>query len=237
MEQAQPVHHGGGINVPALIGLILGILAVLASFIPFCGGCVAIPMAVVALILGLVGFATAKKHDSGKGLAMGATIVAILSVLISSAWWGWAYLEGQKQQEKEKEEQAKIHGLNEEMEMDTVKWTVTEAKETGGADKSVVTIRVTMTNGNAFFVDNSVSQDHFALIDKGTSAQTKPLAPFAASMTLNTAQNLEMQFEVAANHGELHLKITSPIDGDNFRNVKIVPVKAPALPGPEDEGG
>ena len=64
-------------NVKGLIALILGVLAVVFSFIPVLSYS-AIPMAIAALILGILG----RKADRQKGLATAGMIVGIVAIVL-----------------------------------------------------------------------------------------------------------------------------------------------------------
>lgn len=187
----------GETNVPALIGLLIAIVAILASFLPVCGACVAIPGACVALLLAIIGFATAKKHDSGTGLAAGATVVSILSLLISIGWFVWIGLEAAKEEERQKQADAKVHGVNEEAyELDDVAWKVNGVTQWNppGEKGSTVDVRVTgrTTGIGGGYIDSSC----FRLVD-GAGKEHEPIHSFAHELEPPSRDHL-LRFELPA---------------------------------------
>ncbi|MBL7916890.1 MAG: hypothetical protein JNM96_00740 [Bacteroidia bacterium] len=68
-----------------LSGLIVGIVAVLFSFIP-CLGMYAIIPAVVGIILSAISMSQAGKAGAPKGMAIGGLICSVVAVLIALYW-------------------------------------------------------------------------------------------------------------------------------------------------------
>jgi len=69
----------------AVAGLVVGILALLISFIP-CIGISAILIGILAVVFSAVAFSMARKNDSQKGMALAALIVSSLAVIIGIVW-------------------------------------------------------------------------------------------------------------------------------------------------------
>lgn len=69
-----------------IAGFVLGILALVISFIP-CLGMYALFPGIIAIILSAIGFAQANKVNGSKGLIIAALVVSILGTLIA----GWQY--------------------------------------------------------------------------------------------------------------------------------------------------
>jgi len=69
-----------------IAGFVLGILALIISFIP-CLGMYALVPGIIAIILSAIGFSQASKGDGAKGLIIAALVVSILGTLIA----GWQY--------------------------------------------------------------------------------------------------------------------------------------------------
>lgn len=86
MEQnttPQPAaNNGKGLGIA---GMILGILAIILSFIP-CFGVWAIIFAVVGVILSAISLSQAKKAGTSKGMAIAGLICSILAIIIGSIW-------------------------------------------------------------------------------------------------------------------------------------------------------
>lgn len=67
----------------AIASLILGIIAIVLSFIPIINN-ISFPLAIVGLILGIVALVQhSKKHTGGKGLAIAGVILAVLALIIT----------------------------------------------------------------------------------------------------------------------------------------------------------
>jgi hypothetical protein len=81
--------NGGGSNthqVMGIIGLVLGILALVLSFIP-CIGIWAIVPGLIGLILSVVGFSMAGKVSASKGLATAGMVLSIIACCMSGYQW------------------------------------------------------------------------------------------------------------------------------------------------------
>ena len=76
MNQNQPN------NTLGIIGLVLGIVALLFSFIP-CLGTLAFIPGIVGLILGVLAFLKAKDNGHPKGIAIGGIVVSALACIVS----------------------------------------------------------------------------------------------------------------------------------------------------------
>lgn len=63
----------------AVAGLVLGIVAIVLSFIP-CIGILAIIPAVLGIIFSIMGLSQAKKTGQGKGMAIAGLILSILAI-------------------------------------------------------------------------------------------------------------------------------------------------------------
>lgn len=72
-------------NTLAIIALVLGILALLLSFVP-CAGILAIIPALIGLILGGIAYAKAKDNGQPKTLSLSGLITSGLAILIAVAW-------------------------------------------------------------------------------------------------------------------------------------------------------
>ncbi len=66
----------------AVAGLVLGIVAIVFSFIPVLGMFIAIPCAIVGGILSAIAFGT-RKDGQGRGMAIAGGILSILAIVIS----------------------------------------------------------------------------------------------------------------------------------------------------------
>ncbi len=75
-------NNGKGLGIA---GMILGILAIIVSFVP-CFGWWAIVLAVVGVILSAISMAQAKKANAPKGMAIAGLICSILAIIIGSIW-------------------------------------------------------------------------------------------------------------------------------------------------------
>lgn len=71
-----PKQGPGGL---AIVAIVFAIIALVISWIPFIGG----GAAVIALILGIIGWTSAKRNGRSAGLAVAATIIAAISLLIA----------------------------------------------------------------------------------------------------------------------------------------------------------
>ncbi|MCE3258759.1 MAG: hypothetical protein K0S12_400 [Bacteroidetes bacterium] len=68
-----------------IAGMILGIVAIIVSFVP-CFGWWAVVLAVVGLVLSVVSMSQAKKAGASKGMAIAGMICSILAIIIGSIW-------------------------------------------------------------------------------------------------------------------------------------------------------
>ncbi len=68
-------------NGLAIAGLVLGILALIVSFIPIVN-VIVWPLAILGLIFGGVGLAKSKKAGKGKGASITALVTSILSIVL-----------------------------------------------------------------------------------------------------------------------------------------------------------
>jgi len=66
--------------------LVLGIISVIISFIPFCGTWAIIP-AIVGLVLGIIDWIKKGKTGEAKGKAIAGTICSGVAIVIIVAWW------------------------------------------------------------------------------------------------------------------------------------------------------
>jgi len=82
-ETTEKTNAGKGMGVAALV---LGILAVLCSFIP-CFSFWAILFGILAIIFGAVGMSQAKKKNGKKGLPKAGLILGIIGTLFALIWW------------------------------------------------------------------------------------------------------------------------------------------------------
>ncbi|ATE57469.1 MmpS family transport accessory protein [Actinosynnema pretiosum] len=95
----QPAQNG-----MATGSLVLGLVGLLLSFIPFIG-VIAWPMVIVGLVLGLVAISKLKKNPANsKGLAISGTILSALGLIVCILWaavFGAAVNEVDEQSKKE----------------------------------------------------------------------------------------------------------------------------------------
>jgi len=68
-----------------IAGLILGIIALLISFI-YCIGFIALIPGVLAIVLSIVGLVQARKGNGSQGLIISALVVSIASTVIALIW-------------------------------------------------------------------------------------------------------------------------------------------------------
>lgn len=69
-----------------IAALVLGIVSLVISFIPFCGTWAVIP-AVVGLVLGIIDWVKKGKAKEPKGKAVAGTICSGLAVIVIIIWW------------------------------------------------------------------------------------------------------------------------------------------------------
>lgn len=81
MEENKTSNAGQGLGIA---GLVLGIIALIISFIP-CLGMYALIPGVIAIVLSAIGFSQASKVNAKKGLLIAALIISIVGTSIA-AW-------------------------------------------------------------------------------------------------------------------------------------------------------
>jgi hypothetical protein len=81
MEEIKNPNAGQGLGIA---GLVLGIIALIISFIP-CLGMYAIVPGVIAIVLSAIGYSQATKANAKKGLIIAALVISILGTAIA-AW-------------------------------------------------------------------------------------------------------------------------------------------------------
>jgi len=70
-------------NTLAIIGLVLGVIAILFSFIP-CVGTLAFVPGIIGLIIGVVALLKARDNGHPQGLAIGVIVVSVIACAISA---------------------------------------------------------------------------------------------------------------------------------------------------------
>jgi len=70
-----------------IAAMVVGIIALVASFVPLCGAIVAIPAASIGLILGIVEVILKGKKNKPKGMGIAGIVLNILAVIIAIAWF------------------------------------------------------------------------------------------------------------------------------------------------------
>ncbi|MGZ3900691.1 MAG: hypothetical protein ACXVNQ_09710 [Bacteroidia bacterium] len=68
-----------------IAGMILGIVAIIVSFVP-CFGWWAVVLAVVGVVLSAISLTQANKAGASKGMAIAGLICSILAIVIGSIW-------------------------------------------------------------------------------------------------------------------------------------------------------
>ena len=66
--------------------LVLGIISIIISFIPFCGIIALLP-AIIGVILGLVDMIQKGKRGEPRGIAISGFVLSLLAVIIIIGWW------------------------------------------------------------------------------------------------------------------------------------------------------
>jgi len=66
--------------------LVLGIVAAVFAWIPFCGTWALVP-AIVGLVLGIIDWVKKKKADQPKGKAIAGTVCSGVALIIIAIWW------------------------------------------------------------------------------------------------------------------------------------------------------
>ena len=83
MEENKTSNAGQGFGIA---GLVLGIIALIISFIP-CLGMWAIIPGIIAIVLSAIGFSQANKANAKKGLVIAALVISIVGTAIA----GWQF--------------------------------------------------------------------------------------------------------------------------------------------------
>jgi predicted PurR-regulated permease PerM len=83
-NKTTPANAGTGRSL-GIAGMVLGIVAIVVSFIP-CFGWWAILMAIVGVVLSSISMNQAKKVGAPKSMAMAGLICSILAIVIGCAW-------------------------------------------------------------------------------------------------------------------------------------------------------
>ena len=94
------------VNVPGLIGLIIGILGLIFAAIP-CTFYIGLPIAAIGLILGLIGMFSSRE-TTGRGLPIAALLVSIAGVIVGVVWLLGVVVFVQKTEEKMEEFQQEV---------------------------------------------------------------------------------------------------------------------------------
>jgi uncharacterized membrane protein len=81
MEETPQVPNAG--QTLGIIALVLGIVAVILSFIPCAGIWVAVPMGILSIILGIIGIVQANKNNAEKGLPLTGLILGAVALVVT----------------------------------------------------------------------------------------------------------------------------------------------------------
>lgn len=65
--------------------LVLGIISIIIGFIPFCGAIAFVP-AIIGLILGIVDIVKKSKSKEPKGIAIAGTVLSTIAVVVIGFW-------------------------------------------------------------------------------------------------------------------------------------------------------
>lgn len=84
-----PIDGRSGTSGLAIAGLVIGIIALLGAWIPLLNVGSAF-IAVIGLILSVIGLAKVRKQASGKGMAVAATVLNIVALVVVIAMYGTA---------------------------------------------------------------------------------------------------------------------------------------------------
>lgn len=76
-----------------IASLVLGIIGIILSFIPFCNF-FALPLVIVGLILGIISTVKKTKENLPKGMAITGSILSGLGLIISILWIVYFYFVG-----------------------------------------------------------------------------------------------------------------------------------------------
>ena len=91
MQQDPPGVQGAGAppssggNGLAITALVLGVVALLAAFVPFLGAVVALPLGFAAIVVGLIGRSRARRAGGG-GLAVAGVVTGAAGIVIALIW-------------------------------------------------------------------------------------------------------------------------------------------------------
>jgi hypothetical protein len=66
--------------------MVIGIVALLVGFIPFCGAWAVLP-AVVGIALGIAELIVKTKRNEGKGMAIAGLVLNPLAIIVIVIWW------------------------------------------------------------------------------------------------------------------------------------------------------
>src|SRR5262245_5755278 len=77
---------GKGMNIPGLIGMILGLVGLVISLFPCIGWMFGGPLAAIGLVLGIVGLFTGRQ-TTGRGFPIAATIISVAALLVGGGWF------------------------------------------------------------------------------------------------------------------------------------------------------
>jgi thiamine transporter ThiT len=72
-----------GTDGVAIAALVTGLIALLASFVPFVGALFSVPFALAAVVLGIM----AMRRRVQRGFGVAGLVLGILALLITVAWW------------------------------------------------------------------------------------------------------------------------------------------------------
>lgn len=81
-EHSPRTNAGQGLGIA---GLVVGIVALLISFIP-CVGVFALVPGIIAIVLSSIGLSQANKNNGEKGIIIAGLVVSILSTIIAAVW-------------------------------------------------------------------------------------------------------------------------------------------------------
>jgi hypothetical protein len=84
MQVAQPAAPGSGL---AIAGMVCGIVGAVFAFIPACDLFIAVPLGVIAIIMGAIGM----KSPTHKGMGIAGVVLGIVAVGLSIGLYIWVY--------------------------------------------------------------------------------------------------------------------------------------------------
>jgi hypothetical protein len=88
-----------GLNVPGMIGMILGIVGLLVSLFPCIGWIIGGPLSAIGLILSIIGLCTAGQ-STGRGFPIAGLIISLAALLVGGGWFLFARHMTNKAEEK-----------------------------------------------------------------------------------------------------------------------------------------